>query len=62
MRADKDYRADPKNGKVGRKVKVILCEDSDSSASAVTYAELNGHPVRGDKDMEQARRLLALPE
>lgn len=47
IRADKAYRADPAEGKLGTQVKIILCQDTISNP--VPYEELNGRPVRGEE-------------
>lgn len=49
IRADKAYRADPAKGKLGQKVKIILCEDSFASTSAIPYDELNGGPALNEE-------------
>lgn len=43
IRADKAYRADPAAGKLGQKVKLILCEDSPNNP--IPFEELNGGPA-----------------
>jgi len=48
IRADKAYRANPAEGKMGQMVDIILCEDSVSNR--VPYEELNGRPVRSEGD------------
>lgn len=50
IRADKAWRADPKTGKPGTRVKIILCEDSLSNP--VEYEEINGAAVRTPADTE----------
>ncbi len=50
IRADKAYRADKAGGRLGQRVKIILCEDSPGNP--VVYDELNGRPVRGPADTE----------